>query len=94
MRRQPRQAFAPLRDTSATSNGPMNFSRQEAKTQNISVFSFCLLCRAAVRYRFCLSHSHYPMISFYAKKVNGKMRIFADFCNALIISHLHSLLIP
>jgi len=34
------------------------------------------------------------MISFYAKKVNGKMRIFADFCNALIISHLHSLLIP
>jgi hypothetical protein len=36
------RAFAPLRDTSATRNGPMNFSRQDAKTPINSVFSFSL----------------------------------------------------
>src|ERR1035441_7487113 len=31
---------------------------------------------AAVRCHFYLFHSHYLIISFYAKKVNEKMRIF------------------
>ena len=48
-----------------------------------------ILRPATLQFRFCLSHSHYPILSFYAEGVNGKMRMAGDFCKVLIIRRLH-----
>ena len=72
----------------------MKFSRKDAKTPSISVFSFCLLRFGGIGCRSCLSHFHYQVVRFYGRDVNGKMGIFADFCKALVIRDLHSLLAP